>query len=99
MTKTQTESSNNSEQVLSNPVSVKDPPSEPQPSRKAKARNPKPVDLAAIALWLWVRCLPSVFFISQSRRPISGRIEGYETDVSAKTGGQVANVAVRKEIC
>jgi HlyD family secretion protein len=27
---------------------------------------------------------------------LSGRIEGYETDVSAKTGGQVANVAVRE---
>jgi HlyD family secretion protein len=28
--------------------------------------------------------------------PLSGRIEGYETDVSARTGGRVATVAVRE---
>jgi len=40
---------------------------------------------------------PVCFFISQSLTVLRA-IEGYETDVSAKTGGQVANVAVRKEM-
>lgn len=101
MTETQTESANNSKQVLSNPVNVEAPPSEPQhPLQKPKRGLPKPVRiLAMIALIAGVGYGVYRLFFYQPEPDglfLSGRIEGYETDVSAKIGGKIATVAVRE---
>lgn len=77
------------------------PPHEPQPAQpKPRQQIPKPVRaIAAIVLlagvgygayrWFFDHPEPAGLFLS-------GRIEGYETDVSAKIGGRVATVAVRE---
>lgn len=98
MTQTQTEPSNNSKQVLSNP-GVEEKLSEPQlPAQKPQV--PKPVRiLAAIALLAGVGYGVYRLFFYQPEPEglfLSGRIEGYETDVSAKIGGKIASVAVRE---
>ncbi|HEY9654908.1 MAG TPA: biotin/lipoyl-binding protein, partial [Crinalium sp.] len=80
------------------PESSDRPSSEPlQPAkrRQLKSRLLIPVGVAAIAgtsLALW-------YFLSQPANQdlrLSGRIEGYETDVGAKTGGRVDTIAVRE---
>jgi HlyD family secretion protein len=81
------------------PGSTESPPSSPgQASKKRRRLNPRllavggVVAIAAIGTAIW-------YFLS---RPIdhdlqvSGRIEGYETDVGAKTGGRVDFIAVRE---
>jgi len=99
MTETQIES-HNFKQVTSSPVRVEDKPSEPQPPPKKPRGIPKPVRvLAAIALLAGVGYGVYRLFFYQPEPDglfLSGRIEGYETDVSAKTGGQIAEVAVRE---
>lgn len=99
MTETQIES-HNSKQATSSPVRVEDNPSEPQPPPKKPRGIPKPVRLlAAIALLAGVGYGVYRLFFYQPEPEglfLSGRIEGYETDVSAKTGGQIAEVAVRE---
>jgi len=101
MTETQIDASNNSKQVLSSPTRVEDKPVEPQPPPKKPKRGiPKPVRiLAAIALAAGVSFgIYRVFFYQPEPEGLflSGRVEGYETDVSAKTGGKIAKVAVRE---
>ena len=76
-------------------------PLEPQPPpQKPRRRIPKPVGfLAAIGLMSGVGFGVYRLFFYQPEPDglfLSGRIEGYETDVSAKIGGRVANVAVRE---
>jgi HlyD family secretion protein len=99
MTETQIES-HNSKQFTSSPVRVEEKPLEPQPPPKKPRRIPKPVRLlAAIALLAGVGYGVYRLFFYQPEPDglfLSGRIEGYETDVSAKTGGQIAEVAVRE---
>lgn len=93
MTQTQTE------QTLSNPVQVEDT-LEPQPNPQKPRGIPKLVRiLAAIALLAGVGYGVYRLFFYQPEPDglfLSGRIEGYETDVSAKTGGKITNVAVRE---
>jgi len=99
MTETQIES-HNSKQVTSSPVPVEEKPSAPQPPPKKPRGIPKLVRLlAAIALLAGVGYGVYRLFFYQPEPDglfLSGRIEGYETDVSAKTGGQIAEVAVRE---
>lgn len=99
MTQTQTETSNKSRQPLSDPVQVEGTP-EPQPNPQRPRRIPKLVRiLAAIALLAGVGYGVYRLFFYQPEPDglfLSGRIEGYETDASAKTGGKIANVAVRE---
>ena len=99
MTQKQIESSNNSQQVLST-VGVEDTVAPQTPSQKRKQGIPKPVRiLATIALLAGVGYAIYRLFFYQPEPDglfLSGRIEGYETDVSAKIGGRIANVAVRE---
>lgn len=96
MTETQIE-------VPSSPVGVVEKPSEPQPSsrpEKLPRRILKPVLLGAtLVLLAGVGYGVYRLFFYQPEPDglfLSGRIEGYETDVSAKTGGRTAQVAVRE---
>lgn len=107
MSQTQTDPGNNSIQAPSIRVDEKEhytpqpKPSEPQPPpQKPKRRIPKPVlILGAIALIAGVGYGVYHLFFYQPEPPgvfLSGRIEGYETDISAKIGGRIAQVAVRE---
>ncbi|MBP5974410.1 HlyD family secretion protein [Brasilonema sp. CT11] len=101
MTQTPTEPSQDSKQTSSTLVKEKEQSSQPQPSpQKPRRRIPKPVViLGAIALLAGLGYgIYRVFFYQPepSGLFLSGRIEGYETDVSAKTGGRIAKVAVRE---
>ncbi len=109
MTKTQTDPPNDSRQAPSNPVwekeqpfdSQQSPPPEPQPpAKKPQRKIPKPVKiLGAIALLVGVGYGIYRVFFYQPEPPglfLSGRIEGRQTDVSAKIGGKVEQVAVRE---
>ena len=100
MTETQIDTSNNSKQVLSSPNRVEDKPAEFKPPPKKPRGIPKPVRiLAVIALIAGVGYgVYRVFFYQPEPDGLflSGRIEGYETDVSAKIGGQIAEVAIRE---
>ncbi|MBV9388798.1 MAG: HlyD family efflux transporter periplasmic adaptor subunit [Chroococcidiopsidaceae cyanobacterium CP_BM_ER_R8_30] len=75
-------------------------PSEPSESSKKKPKIPKPVFiLGVIALLGGVGYgVYRLFFYHPEPNGIflSGRIEGHETDVSAKLGGKVKSVAVRE---
>ncbi len=77
-------------------------PQQPQPQkpRRRKRTPPKPVlILGAIALIAGVGYgIYRIFFYQPEPEGLflSGRIEGYETDVSAKIGGKIATVAVRE---
>ncbi len=99
MTQTQIEPDHESKQTAISLVEdEKQPRQEPEPP-KPKRRIPKPVlILGAIALLAGVGYgVYRVFF--DHPEPglfLSGRIEGHETDVSAKIGGRIANVAVRE---
>lgn len=101
MTETQTEFSNHSQQMLSHPISIEKPPSQPQPPpQKPKRGIPKPLRiLAVIALLGGVGYGVYRLFFYQPEPAglfLSGRIESYNTDVSAKIGGRVAQVAVEE---
>jgi HlyD family secretion protein len=76
---------------------VSQPPTSP---RKPRRHIPKPVFiLGAIALLAGAGYAVYRGFIYRPEAEglfLSGRIEGYETDVSAKIGGQIASVAVRE---
>ncbi len=95
MTQTQTESTNKATQVLTNPTQVEDT----QPSKQPRGM-PKLVKLlAAVAFLAGLGYGVYRLFFNQPEPNglfVSGRIEGYETDVSAKTGGKIAQVAVRQ---
>ncbi len=106
MTQTQTDDSQNSSKqpakssVLEKEiVTPQSQPLKPQPSGK-RPKIPKPVRiLGAIALLAGVGFgVYRLFFYhpEPSGLFLSGRIEGYETDVSAKIGGRIASVAVRE---
>ncbi|WP_017318426.1 HlyD family secretion protein [Mastigocladopsis repens] len=100
MTQTQTEPSNDSKQASSSLVKEKQPSQQEPSPQKPRRHIPKPVlILGAIALLGGVGYgIHRVFFYQPepSGLFLSGRIEGYETDVSAKIGGKIANVAVRE---
>lgn len=100
MTETQPKSSIESKQVSTSPGVIEDQPSDPQPPQKPKRGIPKLVRvLGAIALVAGVGYGVYRLFFYQPEPEglfLSGRIEGYETDVSAKIGGRIANVAVRE---
>lgn len=101
MTQTPTEPSQDSKQAKSPPVQEREQPSTQEPSlKKPKRRIPKPVlILGAIALLAGAGYGSYRVFFYQPEPDglfLSGRIEGYETDVSAKIGGKIANVAVRE---
>lgn len=76
-------------------------PSEPQPPpQKPWQKVPKALGIIlAIAILAGVGYgVYRLFFYHTEPEGLflSGRIEGYETDIAAKTGGKVANVAVRE---
>lgn len=104
MTETQTQPSNKSQPIPSSTIAVEDKPSQLQPSQKPPEkplrRIPKPVRVAAaIALLAGVGYgIYRLFFYQPEPNGLflSGRIEGYETDVSSKTGGKIAQVGVRE---
>lgn len=108
MTQTQTDPPHESKQAPSPPVWEKEqslpqqPESEkPQPPRKKPWQKiPKPVRIVgAIALLAGVGYgVYRVFFYQPEPDGLflSGRIEGHETDVSAKIGGKIAEVAARE---
>ncbi len=109
MPSTQTDSNNGAQQTTDPQVQEKPQtpeleqkqPSDPTtPPQKPWQKIPKILRiLGAIALVAGVGFgVYRVFFYHPDENGIflSGRIEGYETDVSAKIGGRVANVAVRE---
>lgn len=109
MTQTQTDPSNDYKQAASSPVRERERTSQPQqkqseapqpPPKKTRHKIPKPVRvLGAIALLAGVGYGGyRVFFYHPEPDGLflSGRIEGHETDVSAKIGGKIAEVAVRE---
>jgi len=72
---------------------------EPQTKKQQKGHIPKPVViLGAIALLAGIGygVYRIFFYHPEPGLFLSGRIEGHETDVSAKIGGRIANVAVRE---
>ncbi|MBD2776134.1 HlyD family secretion protein [Iningainema tapete] len=74
-------------------------PPQPEPEKPKKRRIPKPVViLGAIALLAGsgYGIYRGFFYHEPDGLFLSGRIEGYETDISAKIGGRVTNVAVRE---
>ncbi|ARV62865.1 hypothetical protein BZZ01_05445 [Nostocales cyanobacterium HT-58-2] len=101
MTQTPTEPSQDSKQGSSSPVKEREQAFQPQPSPpKPRKSIPKPVIiLGAIALLTGLGYGGyRVFFYQPEPNGLflSGRIEGYETDISAKIGGRVTTVAVRE---
>ncbi|XGV98591.1 MAG: HlyD family secretion protein [Leptolyngbya sp. BL-A-14] len=109
MSSTQADSPNSSKQPSSTqlqekpqtPATEQTQPSHPKaPPQKPWQKIPKPVRiLGAIALVAGVGFgVYRLFFYHPDENGIflSGRIEGYETDVSAKIGGRVAAVAARE---
>ncbi len=101
MTQTQPNPTHDSKQAPSIAENDLKQPSKPQPSpQKPRRRIPKPVlILGAIALLTSIGYGGYRVFFYQPEPDglfLSGRIEGYETDVSAKIGGRIANVAVRE---
>lgn len=97
MTQIKSEPTNNSQKDLSSLVIEE----KPQPySQKPRKRIPKPIILlGVIVLLVGVGYgVYRVFFYHPEPDGLflSGRIEGYETDISAKIGGRVAKVSVRE---
>ena len=106
---TQNNTQNGSTQTTGSAVIAKEkpaevqaaPPAEPQPPpQKPWQKVPKALQIIlAIALLAGVGYgVYRLFFYHPAPEGLflSGRIEGYETDIAAKTGGKVANVAVRE---
>ncbi len=101
MTQTQSDTDSHSKEVVQSPVSDGKQQELPQPNQKKPKRGiPKPLKiLVAIALISGVGYGIYRLFFYESEPDglfLSGRIEGYETDISAKTGGRIATVAVRE---
>ncbi len=101
MTQTPTEPIHDAQDTNSSPVEDRTQVSQPQPSpQKPRRHIPKPVlVLGAIALIAGAGYTVYRGFIYQPELEglfLSGRIEGYETDVSAKIGGRIASIAVRE---
>ena len=100
MTQTQIEMDHESKQTAIRLVEDEKQPIEQEPEpQKPKRRIPKPVlILGALALLAGVGygVYRVFFFHPEPGLFLSGRIEGHETDVSAKIGGRIANVAVRE---
>ncbi|KAF3889696.1 MULTISPECIES: HlyD family secretion protein [Nostocales] len=101
MTQTPTEPIHDDRDTNVSPVEDKIQVSQPQPSpQKPRRHIPKPVlILGAIALIAGAGYTVYRTFIYQPEPEglfLSGRIEGYETDISAKIGGRIASVAVRE---
>ena len=107
MSQTQTDPANSSKQAPSIPVKEEQiltpqpKTSQPQPPpQKPKRRIPKLLlILGAIALFAGVGYGVYRLFFYQPEPEglfLSGRIEGYETDISAKIGGRIADVYVRE---
>ncbi|MUG98543.1 HlyD family efflux transporter periplasmic adaptor subunit [Scytonema sp. UIC 10036] len=101
MTQTPTEPIHDARDTNSSPVEDGAQISQPQPSpQKPRRHIPKPVlILGAIALIAGAGYSVYRAFIYQPEPEglfLSGRIEGYETDVSAKIGGRIASVAFRE---
>jgi HlyD family secretion protein len=101
MKKTNVDTSNNSKHLVTEPERVADRPVEPQPPpEKPRRKIPKPVKIAAaMALVAGIGLGIYRLFFYQPEPDglfLSGRIEGYETDISAKIGGQITQVAVRE---
>lgn len=103
----QTGSNHDSKQLPGNAVLEKQPapdhlpPHEPSPpTKKPWQKIPKPVRLlGAIGLLAGIGYgAYRLFFYEPAANGLflSGRIEGYETDVSAKIGGKIGEVAVRE---
>jgi HlyD family secretion protein len=70
-------------------------PSQQPQRRLGKLRLIIPLALLLLGLGIGIR----YYFLSQSEDndlELSGRIEGYETDVGAKVGGRIASIAVRE---
>lgn len=107
MSQTQTDPGNSSKQAPSIPVKEeqiltpqpKTSQAQPPP-QKPKRRIPKHLlILGAIALFAGVGYgVYGLFFYQPEPEGLflSGRIEGYETDISAKIGGRIADVYVRE---
>lgn len=108
MTQTQTDPQNDSKNS-SAPVQDKQeapetpqiPPAEPEsPPEKPRRKIPKPLRIiGAIALIAGLGVGVYRLFFYQAAPDglfLSGRIEGYETDISAKIGGRIARVEVRE---
>jgi HlyD family secretion protein len=70
------------------------------PSRQPERRWGKPsLIIPLVLLLLGIGMGLRYYFLSQSEErdlELSGRIEGYETDVGAKVGGRIASIAVRE---
>jgi len=103
MTQKYTEDSINSKQVTTSPErpNIKDQPSKLQPPPQQPKRGlPQPVKiLGGIALLAGIGYGVYRIFFYQPEPPglfLSGRVEGYETNVSAKIGGLIAKVTVRE---
>jgi HlyD family secretion protein len=109
MAPTETNSTNHSKATIDTPAQEKPPVVEPQQPQSAQSEKspkkswqkiPKPVRVVgAIALLAGVGFgVYRVFFYNPDPDGIflSGRIEGYETDVSARIGGRVEAVAARE---
>jgi len=99
MTQTQTDPENDSKQVSSIPVEKQT--SSPEPLKQKPRHNiPKPVIVLGILALLAAGGYGIYRGFLDHPEPaglfLSGRIEGDETDISAKTGGKIATVAVRK---
>ncbi|MBD2020895.1 HlyD family secretion protein [Leptolyngbya sp. FACHB-36] len=89
------------ERELSQSPPTEHPPTEQPPAQKKPWQKiPKPVRIvgAIVVLAGLGYGIYRLFFYSPNAEGLflSGRIEGYETDISAKTGGRVTNVAVRE---
>jgi HlyD family secretion protein len=109
MTPIPSNSTNDSPQALNPPLQEKPQTSQPQeiqpsepekPPKKPRPKIPKPVRIVgAIVLLAGIGFGVYRVFFYEPEPPgifMSGRIEGYETDVSAKMGGRAETVAVRE---
>jgi HlyD family secretion protein len=101
MTQTKTDPQNGKAVKEGEPAQLEQP-TNPEPEQKQKPwqKIPKPIQIiGAIALLAGVGYgVYRLFFYSPDAKglALSGRIEGYETDVSAKIGGRVAQVSARE---
>lgn len=102
MTQIQTDPQNGKVVKEDEPVQLEQPtiPNPEEQKQKPWQKIPKPIQIiGAIALLAGVGYgVYRLFFYSPDAEglALSGRIEGYETDVSAKVGGRVAKVSVRE---
>ncbi len=103
MTQT-TEPPNNSQQLIDTPTVVKEPPSEQKPPQE-KPKLGLPLPHSPVLILVMMALLGGVgygvyrlFFYHPEPKGmfLSGRIESYNTDISAKIGGRVAEVDVEE---